>query len=130
MGRDEFDVLVFFLRTQFRTGDPHGGSHHVYVTETLTHGEKIFRGSLSCQIEIHGSIIVSEIFATSPAAQCLKYGRNMAPQAPKLAVMVATMRSQASTQTIKIFNYSLTSKWFSIKKSLVPSEIELRTKQG
>jgi len=54
----------------------------------------------------------------------------MAPQAPKLAVMVATMRSQASTQTIKIFNYSLTSKWFSIKKSLVPSEIELRTKQG
>ncbi len=58
MGRHEFDVLAFFLRTQFRTGDPHGGSHHVYVAETLTHSEKIFRSNLPRQIEIRSSIIV------------------------------------------------------------------------
>jgi len=49
MHRDEFDVLALFCCPQFRAGDPHGSSHHVYIAKTFSHKEKILGRNLPRQ---------------------------------------------------------------------------------
>jgi hypothetical protein len=58
MHRDELDVLALFRCAQFRTGDPHGSSHHVYIAKTFGHSENILGRNLSRQLVYRNQTIV------------------------------------------------------------------------